>query len=174
MFMDPLQTLAACNIHTIDSVVDFGAGSGFVSRGAAQLVPQGQVFSIEINKDIVTRLTRDAADHHLTNMHVLWGDVEKTEGTHLAHDSVDMVLCFNILFLLDDKTAVLKEAMRILKTGGRIVVVDWTESFGGLGPQPHHVFNQAAAETLLTSVGFKKLSDKIPAGDHHYAILFEK
>jgi len=174
MFMDPLQTLAACNIQATNSVADFGAGSGFVARAAAALVPQGQVFAIEINREIVTRLTRDAVDHNLSNLHVLWGDIEKNEGSHIAAESIDAVICFNVLFLIDDKAAVIKEAMRVLKPGGKIVVADWTDSFAGLGPRPHHVFPQAVAESILTSVGFKKLSEKLPAGDHHYAILFGK
>jgi ubiquinone/menaquinone biosynthesis C-methylase UbiE len=172
--MDPLQTLAACNIQAANTVADFGAGSGFVARAAVGLVPQGQVFAIEINHDIVTRLTRDAVDHHLVNMHVLWGDIEAAEGSKLANESVDVVLCFNILFLLEDKTSALKEAFRVLKTGGKIVVADWTESFGGLGPQPHHIFTKEAAEALLTTIGFKKFSDSLPVGAHHYGILFGK
>jgi SAM-dependent methyltransferase len=174
MFMDPLQTLAACNIQATNTVADFGAGSGFVARAAASMVPQGQVFAVEINKEIVTRLTRDAVDHKLSNLHVLWGDIEATEGSKLALESVDFVVCFNVLFLLADKAAALKEAFRILKPNGRIIVADWTESFGGLGPRPHHIFNKDMAESMLTSIGFKKISDAVPAGQHHYAILFGK
>ncbi len=172
--MDPVKVLEACNIQSTQTVADFGAGSGFVARAAVSLVPQGQVFALEINKEIVTRLTRDAVDHKLSNLHVLWGDVEIYEGSKLAAESCDIVLCFNLLFLLDDKVGVLKEAYRVLKPGGKVVVVDWTESFGGIGPQPHHIFSQQAAETVLTSIGFKKLDYQLPAGDHHYAILFSK
>jgi ubiquinone/menaquinone biosynthesis C-methylase UbiE len=174
MFMDPSQTLAALHLQSTDTVADFGAGSGFVALAAAALVPQGQVFAIEINKEQVIRITRDAADKKLSNVHALWGDVELVEGSKLAHDSVDVVLCFNTLFMVDDKAALLREAYRVMKAGAKIAVVDWTESFGGIGPRPHHIFNQAMAETILTTVGFKKLSDTVPAGDHHYAILFGK
>ncbi len=172
--MDPVKVLAACNIQSTNTIADFGAGSGFVSRAAATLAPQGQVFAIEINRELVTRLTREVQEHTVPNLHVLWGDVEIPEGTKLAKESVDIVLCFNVLFMLDDKAGVAKEAYRVLKPGGKILVADWTESFGGLGPRPHHIFTQAAAETLLTSVGFKKLNGNIPAGEHHYGILFEK
>ncbi len=172
--MDPVKALAACNIQSTNTIADFGAGGGFTARAAATLVPQGQVFAIEINRELVTRLTREVQEHAISNLHVLWGDIEMIEGTKLAANSVDLVLCFNILFLLDDKAGVIKEAYRILKPGGRIVIADWTESFGGLGPQPHHVFPQNMAETLLTSAGFKKRESSIPVGDHHYGILFEK
>ena len=169
-----MQTLAACNIQATNTVADFGAGSGFVAQAVARLVPQGQVFAIEINHDVVTRITRDAIDHHLANLHPLWGDIEAREGSKLANESMDVVVCFNFLFLLDDKAAALKEAYRVLKPGGKIVIADWTESFGGLGPRPDHIFNKEMAEATLTSVGFKKLSEMLPAGAHHYAILFGK
>jgi SAM-dependent methyltransferase len=174
MFMDPVKVLTACSIQSTQTIADFGASSGFVAQAAAALVPQGQVFAIEVNRDVVTRLTRDSADKKITNLHVLWGDIEMPEGSKLAKDSVDTVLCFNTLFLLEDKASVIKEAYRVLKPGGKIILADWTESFGGIGPRPHHVFNQAMAEALLQAASFKKLPVQLPAGDHHYAILFEK
>ncbi len=174
MFMDPVTVLTACGIRATQTIADFGAGSGFVAQAAAAFVPQGQVFAIEVNKDVATRITRDALDKKIANLHVLWGDVEMPEGSKLAADSVDIVLCFNTLFLLEDKAGVAREAYRVLKPGGKIVVIDWTESFGGIGPRPHHVFPQGVAETLLQNAGFKKLPVQVPAGDHHYAILFEK
>lgn len=174
MFMDPAQTLSACNLLSTDTVADFGAGSGFVARAAAALVPQGQVFAIEINRDIVARLTRETTDLKVTNLHVLWGDIEVVGGTQLKDESVHMVIMSNILFQLDDKAGALKEAKRVLLPTGRILIVDWSESFGGMGPAPHHVFEKKMAEELALRTGFTKLSESIPAGEHHYALLFKK
>ena len=174
MFMDPVVTLTACNLQTTDTVADFGAGSGFVARAAALLVPQGQVFAIEINRDIVARLTREVQDNKIKNIHTLWGDIEVKGGTQLKDASADFVILSNVMFHLDDKTGCVNEATRVLKPGGRLLIVDWTESFAGMGPAPHHVFTQAIAESLLLSLGYTKLSDTIPSGEHHYGVLFKK
>ncbi|HVY35675.1 MAG TPA: class I SAM-dependent methyltransferase [Candidatus Paceibacterota bacterium] len=174
MFMNPAQMLAACNLQTTDAVADFGAGSGFLSKAAAALVPQGSVFAIEIHREIVTRLARDAEESHLDNLHVLWGDIELPGGTRLDNESVNFVIISNVLFHLDDKIACINEAKRILKPGGRLLVVDWSESFAGLGPQPSAVVNKQMAEELCARAGLAKVSDTLPAGDHHYAILFKK
>jgi ubiquinone/menaquinone biosynthesis C-methylase UbiE len=174
MFMDPARTLAACNVQTTDVVADFGAGSGFVSRAAAAYVPQGQVFAIEINRDLVARLTREVADLKLPNVHPIWGDIEIPGGSTLGDDSTNLVILSNIMFQLDDKQGCAKEAYRVVKTGGRVLVIDWSESFNGMGPASHHVFTKDVAEALFTHTGFTKLSESIPVGEHHYAILFKK
>lgn len=174
MFMEPSSILALCNLQSTDSVADFGAGSGFLSRAAAALVPQGDVFAIEIHRDIVARLTREAIDMGLKNLHPLWGDIEIDGGSKLGDASMDMVILSNVLFHLEDKEGCLKEASRVLKPGGRMLVVDWTDSFGGLGPRPQAVITKETAVALCTRFGFTMQTDTLPAGDHHYAILFKK
>lgn len=174
MFMDPRRTLEACNLQVTDSIADFGAGSGFTAHAAALLVPKGNVFAIELQRDMVTRIMRDAQEHQIPNLHPLWGDVEIPNGSTLKAESIDFVILSNILFQLDDRLGALHEAKRVLKTGGRLLVVDWQESFGGLGPTQRQVITQQAVEALALQLGFTKLSDNIPSGDHHYAILFKK
>lgn len=182
MFIDPRVTLAACNLKPTDSVADFGAGSGFVAHAAALLVPQGNVFAIELNKDMLTRITRDADDNHITNLHPLWGDVEIPGGSTLKDGSVDAVIMSNILFQLDDRAGAVRESFRVLKSGGRLIVIDWKESFGGLGPKPEAVVTPDVVTALATKTGFTAVSGAqpggptaiIPTGEHHYALLFQK
>ncbi len=174
MFMEPSAILAMCHLQTTDVVADFGAGSGFVSRAAAVLVPQGSVFAIEIHRDIVARLTREVAEMHIANLHPLWGDIEILGGSKLGDASVDFLILSNILFQLDDRQGCLQEVNRVLKPGGRVLVVDWTESFGGMGPRPEMVLTKQQAIELCTRLGFTILTDTMKAGDHHYAILFKK
>lgn len=174
MFMDPTALIASCNLQATDSVADFGAGSGFVARAAAVLVPSGNVFAIEINRDIVARLTREASDMHIGNLHPLWGDIEIKGGSKLGDRSMDMVIISNTLYHLEDKEGCLKEANRVLKPGGRLLLVDWSESFGGMGPRPQSIVSKQVALELAKRFGFELLTDKLQAGEHHYAILLTK
>lgn len=172
--MNPAQILAACNLQATDSVADFGAGSGFMSRAAAALVVQGDVFAIEIHREIVARLARDAQEAPLKNLHALWGDIELPGGTRLDNESVTFVIISNVLFHLDDKVACINEAKRVLKPGGRLLIVDWSESFGGIGPAVHAVVSKQQALELCAHAGLTMVTDALQAGDHHYAILCKK
>lgn len=174
MFMDPSQILSLAHLRPNDTVADFGAGSGFLARAASALVPQGNVFAIEINRDIVARLNREVLEMHIGNMHPLWGDIEVPNGSKIANDSIDFLILSNVMFHLEDKLSALKEARRVLKPEGRVLVVDWEDSFAGIGPAPKFVFNKQSAEDLFAKSGFTKVTDSLPGGDHHYAIIFKK
>lgn len=174
MFMDPKTLLSMCNLQITDSVADFGAGSGFVARAATTLVTSGAVFAVEINKDIIARLAREVTELQIQNLHPIWGDIEVVGGSKLADASMDFVILSNIMFHLDDKEGCIKEVRRVLKDGGRVLLADWSESFGGMGPQPQAVFAKDRAKALFQQAGFSILNDMLPAGEHHYAILFHK
>lgn len=174
MSIDPHRTLEACHIRTTDTIVDFGAGAGFLAHAACDFVPKGTVCAIDINRDIVTRLVRDAHQHHREHFHALWGDIEIVGGSQLADQSCNMVIMSNVLFLLDDKHAAIREAKRILVPGGTILIIDWRESFNHMGPAPHHVFSQSMAEALIAHEKLSSVDTTIPVGDHHYGILCKK
>ena len=171
MFMDPSVTLAQVHFRPTDIVADFGAGSGFLAFALAQMMPSGTIFAIEIQKDMVTRIAKEAEDKGVSNVKPLWGDVEIAGGSGLADASCDGIVISNLLFQLEDKKGVLLEARRVLKAGGRMVLVDWTDSFNGLGPAAHHVFAKDRAIALLQETGYSLINDSLVTGEHHYAIL---
>ena len=59
-------------------------------------------------------------------------------GSKLTDDSLDLVLITNLLFQVEDEKAVLVEAKRVLKPGGKILVVEWLAD-SSLGPKEKRV-----------------------------------
>lgn len=171
MFMDPSVTLAQVHFRPTDTVADFGAGSGFLAFALAGMILSGTIFAIELQKDMVTRIAKEAEDKGVLNVKPLWGDVEIQGGSGLADGVCDGIIISNLLFQLEDKKGVLTETKRVLKPGGRVLLVDWTDSFNGIGPAAHHVFTKERAVALLTECGFTIMNDSLVTGEHHYAIL---
>jgi hypothetical protein len=60
-----------------------------------------------------------------------------------------------------------------LKIGGRLLLIDWSESFGEVGPQPNMVVDEVTAQRLFETGPFL-LKRKINAGEHHYGLVFER
>ncbi len=172
MFVSPKRNVGLLALHEGMSVADFGAGIGEYTKAlSAKVGTTGKVYAVEIQKDLVKKLEAELKDLGMTNTHCIWGDVERVGGTKLANKSIDAVVVSNILFQSFDKLGLVDEARRILKKGGKLLLVDWKESFDGMGPSVHHVVKESVAIDLFTKRGFKVL-EKITDSVHHYGIIF--
>lgn len=141
MFSDPKKNIEAFSLIPGMTIADLGAGSGAYCEPVAIAVgDKGKVYAVDVQKDLLAKIKNDANKNHILNIEVIWGDIEKVGGTKLRDGCVDGVIASNILFQLTNKEGFRAEVRRILKPGGRLFVIDWTDSFGGLGPQGHLFF----------------------------------
>lgn len=155
-------------------VADIGVGSGaYVFFAARAVGTDGRVYAIDINKTLLSRVASHADDLHLTNIDVLWGNAELSNGIKLADGAVDAVIASNILFQIEHKEDFAAEVARILRHSGRLLLIDWKDSFGGLGPHPDHVVTEDVARTLFEHAGFTFEKD-IDGGEYHYGFIFKK
>lgn len=173
-FLNPAKAVRAAGVHEGHVVADFGAGSGFFTRAAARVVgDSGVVWAVDAHADMLSRIQNLAAGEGLHNVQVVRGDLEREGGSNLPPNTFDFCIVANLLFSVENKQAVITEARRILKKNGRVLVVDWAGSFGGLGPHPDHVFGAAAAKKLFEDGGFSVL-DEVPAGEYHWGFVVRK
>jgi len=173
-FVVPDVVATHFHLNEGDIVADYGAGSGFFLSALSKAVgSSGRVFACEIQKQLVEKLGDQAQALGLSNIHPLWCDLEEADGIKISTGELDVAILVNTLFMIEDKETAVKEMARTLRAGGKFFVVDWTESFSGLGPQPGHVITAAAATALFESNGFV-LDTEFPSGDHHYGLAFRK
>lgn len=169
MFSDPAVNLSRLGLADGMKVVDLGAGSGFYSLEAAKRVgATGRVYAVEVQKDLLERLRSAGQTQGLRNIEVVWGNVEKIGGTKLRDSLADRVVASNILFQLEKPEDFALEIKRILKPGGKVLVVDWSD-VSPLGPKTP--FTSMKARALFEKSGFK-VDQTFGAGDHHYGLVF--
>ena len=175
MFSDPEKNIEQFNLGNGNLVADFGAGSGFYSFSAAEAVgPSGRVYAVDVQKDLLEKLKNEARNiRHLNNVDIVWADLDHLGGTRLRDNSLDAVIAANVFFQLERKDNACLEIKRILKPGGRVLLVDWASSFGGIGPQSENVFTELQAKALFTKNGLKE-DRSISAGAQHYGLIFRK
>jgi ubiquinone/menaquinone biosynthesis C-methylase UbiE len=174
MFSDPAKNIEQFGLSKGMFVADFGAGSGFYTMSASKAVGEkGRVYAIDIQKELIQKIKNQANVEHLSNIEIIWGDVEKLGGSKMRDDSVDAVIVANILFQLSDKKNICLEAKRILKKGGRVLVVDWIDSFGNLGPRQEDIISASGAKEIFLKNDFV-FDREFGAGEHHYGLIFKK
>jgi ubiquinone/menaquinone biosynthesis C-methylase UbiE len=173
-FLNPTKVLVSAGVHEGLKVADFGAGSGFFSRAAARLVGEaGVVWAVDAHQAMLPRLKNLSLGEGLTNIEVVHGNVEVAGGSHLPLDGFDFVIAANLFFGVADKLTVVKEIQRVLRRGGRALVIDWQDSFGGLGPHPEHVVNERDLQKLFEEAGFT-IVNEVSAGEYHWGFIAKK
>lgn len=171
-FVIPEKVVTHFHVREGDQVADFGAGSGFFLKSLSELVgEEGVVYACEIQKNLVESMDLLATKEGLENVRPTWCDFEKVGGSKLPENTIDIVILVNTLFQVEQKSEVVEEIKRVLRSGGKAIVIDWSESFGGLGPQPDSVITQDKTEELFVASGFT-METTFDAGDHHYGITF--
>ncbi|MFA6227171.1 MAG: methyltransferase domain-containing protein [Candidatus Paceibacterota bacterium] len=174
MFSDPEKNIGQFSLGKGTYVADLGSGAGYYSFAAAEAVGEnGRVYAVDVQKDLLQKLKKEANLRHLKNIDIVWADLEHLGGTKLRESSIDSAIMANILFQLEQKDNVILETRRILKKGGRILLIDWLSSFGGIGPQSKDVLSKERALELFKKHGFV-IDREISAGANHYGIIFRK
>lgn len=173
-FAHPPRNVGALQIEPGMIVADFGAGSGaYVLAIAERLAHAGHVYAIDVQQELLRRIKNDAHKRGYNNVEIVWSDLERPYGSKLADGFVHRVLVSNLLFQLQDKAVIIAEAYRILKPDGLLGIVDWSESFGGIGPHKNDVVKKEKAIQCAVAAGFEPVHE-FEAGAHHYGLIFKK
>lgn len=177
MFANPQENLEKLGLSPGTIVADLGAGAGDYAFVAAKMVGgmemEGKVYAIDVQKDLLDKIKNEANREHLTNIEIIWGNAEKIGGTKLRDASVDVVIASNIFFQVEDRESFAKEIARILKKTGRLFFIDWSDSFGGIGPKADAVVTEDQAKTFFEKNNFVIERD-VPVGSHHYGLVIRK
>lgn len=174
MFSAPEKNIEQLHLAKNQIIADFGAGTGAYAIAAAQAMRgTGNVYAIEVQKDLLARLEKACQEAHVGNVSFVWGNIEALGGTKLRDQSVDVVIISNVLFQALDKKTVLEEAHRVLRQGGTLLFIDWTASFNSMGPTADQVIPEQEARVLIESQGFT-FNRILNAGNYHYGFIFSK
>lgn len=118
-------------------VADLGAGTGyFLPHLAAAVGPDGRVFGLDIEEKLVAHMNQRAEKAGLANVEAR---VVPTDSPGLADNSLDRLLVVNTWHHLDDRPTYAQKIGRVLKAGGRLVIVDLTLEAEQGPPKEHRL-----------------------------------
>ena len=118
-FRDTKAEVECAGVQAGDVVLDFGCGLGFCTLPAADRVGQkGKVYALDIHRLAVEAVGRAVQKRGLSNVETICSGLP----TGIPNDTVDVVLLFNVLPMIEDRTPVIRELHRVLKPGGTLAV----------------------------------------------------
>jgi len=172
-FLNPKRIIEEFDIKEGMKIADFGCGAGYFTISMAKAVGQeGKVYTLDVLKTALESVHSKAKAEGLLNIESIWANLEVTNGSKLENKSIDLVLLANILFQSTQKADIIKEAKRVLKNKGKIIIIEWQKT-QPMGPSENLIVPKELVQNLAKKEKLK-LEKEFPAGDNHWGMIFTK
>jgi SAM-dependent methyltransferase len=145
----PEQILDALNLGPTARVADLGAGTGYFSVRIAKRLPEGKVFAIDIEPEMLRYLSERARREHLSTVI----PVVANEETPNIPEPVDLILVVDTYHHIDDRIAYFNRLRKSLNPGGRLAIVDFKME-SPEGPPPEHRVSAEKVTEELKAAGY--------------------
>lgn len=173
-FLNPESLLVQAGLTRGMRVADFGAGNGFFSIPAAQIVgDQGAVWAVDILEEALGNIASGARLARRKNIRTLRCDLDDMQPCPIDDLSCEFAVIGKVLPQLEHPDRIVRQAWRILKTGGIVLVVEWKKGALGFGPAGDERLSSEEVQRYFTKQGFK-FAQSLEGDAYHLALKFQK
>lgn len=173
-FLDPDRLVDGFGVEKGMIISDFGCGAGYFTISMAEKTGStGKVYAFDVQTSALDHVKSKARVRGIDNIETVRTNLEIPGSSGLADESQDIVLLANILFQSQKKSEIIKEGFRVLKKGGKMIIIDWKKGAGSFGPPTDHRTEEKEMIQFAEKEGLA-FEHPVDAGQFHYGLLFKK
>ncbi|MEJ2161912.1 MAG: class I SAM-dependent methyltransferase [Robiginitalea sp.] len=146
------KLLENMEIEADDHLVDIGAGSGYHVFQMAPMVPEGLVYAVDIQDEMLAELRRKKEGLKASNVRLVKGAEKQI---NLPDESVDKVLMVDVYHEFSYPAEMVASIKRALKPGGKVYLIEYRGEDRGIPIKKVHKMTQAQAVQEMRKAGFK-------------------
>lgn len=173
-FIDPTNILIQSGLTEDMVVADLGCGSGFMSFAASKIVGnRGVVYAVDIRRDVLGHIESQVRVFGQRNVATIEADLMEIGSTGIPEKSVDIVVLAKIVYQLPSPGPVFEEAHRILKPGGRVLLLEWIKEGREFGPSKKKAISADEMKKIVRDGDFL-IEKELGNDNYHYAFLLKE
>lgn len=161
--------LESVGVKLGNRVADFGVGrTAHLAFPAARMVgDDGIVYAVDIHPESLAMVDGYRKLHAQNNLETVWGDIERVGGVAIPARTLDVIFLVNTLWQARNHSAIAAEAYRLIRPGGRLVVVDWHANVRHPVAPSHHLrVPEHAVDAAFAGSGWRSSADLVPSPWH--------
>jgi SAM-dependent methyltransferase len=165
----PWKIVDALELEPTDTVVDLGAGTGYMSFRLAEAVPEGKVYAVDIQPEMLEMLSMIQGDRHIINVEPRLAELTDP---HLP-DGIDAVLMVDAYHELAYPYEVMTAVVDALRPGGRVVLAEYRGENPLIPIKRLHKMTERQVRRELEAVGLEwvKTDERLP---RQHLLFFQK
>lgn len=168
---EPEAALDAITLAPGSVVADVGAGSGYMTVKMAKRVgPTGKVYANDIQPQMLTILRQRLDKEKVANVDLVLGTMDDPK---LPANTLDLILMVDVYHEFAQPQPMLRKLRDSLKTGGRLVLLEYRKEDPSIPIRPDHKMSVAEAKMEVEAEGFTlaKVDERLP---RQHILVFTK
>lgn len=151
-YLDPQVIWSAAGVTDPQAIVEIGAGTGLFACRFAEYAPDAEIYAVDVEPVMVRWMFEHRPAALSGRLHPT---MSRETSIPLPTGEADLVVMINVHHELADPTSTYREALRLLRIGGTVVVADWKPGDTEGGPPQHVRVSVEEICGLLGKVGFE-------------------
>jgi ubiquinone/menaquinone biosynthesis C-methylase UbiE len=155
------RLVSLLGLKPTDAVADIGAGSGFFSFRLGPAVPQGYVYAVDVQQEMLDMIKAKQTKTHGANIVTILGGVTDPR---LKPNSIDLILLVDAYHEFSFPREMGLAMARVLKPGGRIALVEYRGEDPKVPILDAHRMTEAQAKKEMAAVGltWQRTDESLP------------
>lgn len=166
----PDEVVASLALAADASIADIGAGTGYFAVRFAAAAPQGKVYAVDIEPNMVEWLGERAQKEGHANLVAVQGEPADPK----LPEAVDVVFMCNVFHHIADPKAYFESVAGKLREGGRVVIVDFRKDNPDDAPGPPAEMRMSAKDiaAAMESAGYRLVREDVELLEWQYVLEF--
>ena len=169
-YLNPDVIWEKAGLNSPQVLIDIGAGTGFFALLFSKKMGKGKIYACDISEEMLAWMNNNLP---LESKRIVIPVKMEENSVPLSDGTADLVYMINLHHELEEPLRVLKESHRLIRKGGKLMIIDWKKEETPEGPPLGLRVTELTIESQMRKSFFSNIS-KYAVLPYHHFLLGEK